>query len=163
MKPSRLGGTVSLTTLATALFLASQSPMVIANSDTCCADAAKKSTVATVNRGYLNTPRSREEFPWLTRGGTIAESRRQSPKEALAALKGNRALASSPRFLEEHPELLRSEGTFALTRPTVVPAYVMQNSAFAASPRTREEFPALLRAPASVITPDTKLQIAPLK
>lgn len=131
-------------------------------SDSCCEDGAKKASVASVNRGYLSTPRAREEFPWLARAGAAGERDRQSSKDALADLQSNRALASSPRFREEHPELLRAKGTFVVTSPTGVPAQVTKNSAFAASPRAREEFPALLRSPAGV-TPDSKLQIAPLK
>ena len=162
IKRSRLGGTISLSTLAAVLLLASQSSTSFAKTDSCCADV-KQSAAQTLNRGYLTTPRAREEFPWLTRGGPIGETRAKTAPEVIAALKANRALANSPRFIEEHPELLRGAGQFTVTTPAAVPAEVLRNSALVASPRTREEFPALLRLPSAASESDSKVQVAPLK
>jgi hypothetical protein len=157
MKRSRLEGTISLTTMVAVLFLGSQSTSVFANSDTCC--CAKPALSAALNRGYLSTPRAREEFPWLTRGG-IEPGKTAAAKPV--ATTENRALAKTPRYIEEHPEVLRSGKDFPVTLQSSVPAAVLQNRAFAASPRAREEFPALSRTPV-ILDRDDKVQIAPLK
>ena len=93
----------------------------------------------------------------------MTETSAKIASEAIASLKSNRALANSPRFREEHPQLLRGEGKLVLTTPAAVPAEVLKNAALVASPRTREEFPAILRAPSVVLESDSKVQVAPLK
>lgn len=94
---------------------------------------------AAVNHSYLNSPRGREEFPWLARSQSANEARtaRALPAET------NRALMSSPRFREEHPELLRTGGNAATATAQLIPIEIRKNTALAASPRAREEFPAL--------------------
>ena len=147
-------GTIGLSTLSVFLFVASQTQPVFADSGACC---AAKAASAELNRGYLSTPRAREEFPWLTRPGVVLQPRTVAkPVRVL-----NRALANSPRYREEHPELLRPDGTYVLTTRSTVPPEVTRNTAFAASPRAREEFPALQRTPPS--QDSEKIQIAPLK
>ena len=151
-KRSCVGGALSLTTLSVFLFLPSQTQSVFANSAACCPlNAASRE----LNRGYLSTPRAREEFPWLTRNVTTLQIR------AEAKTMVNRALANSPRYREEHPELLRPDGTYAFITRSIVPLEVTKNSALAASPRAREEFPALQRTSVSEIS--EQIQIAPLK
>ena len=66
----------------------------------------------------------------------------------------NQALAASPRYLEEHPELLRipqpveeSEARAARARKQL--AQLAENRALANSPRFLEEHPELLRTPPS--------------
>ena len=149
-----LGGTVGLTTLSVFLFLSSQTQSISANSDVCCPIKAASSEV---NRGYLSTPRGREEFPWLTRNVTALQVRPAAKTPGVL----NRALANSPRYREEHPELSRPAEIFVVSMRSTVPPEVAQNSALAASPRVREEFPALQRTPPSEV--GEKIQIAPLK
>ena len=102
----------------------------------CCAPGSRQ---AAQNSAYQNSPRGREEFPWLAR----AQSRKaaQTPKPSFT--EKNRALANSPRFHEEHPELLRGGGKPAVEIAHSVPVEVRKNVALASSPRAREEFPAL--------------------
>ncbi len=64
----------------------------------------------------------------------------------------NRALAASPRYLEKHPELLRTPPTMEESqakaqRRIETLAKLTQNRALAKSPRFLEEHPELLRTP----------------
>ena len=62
------------------------------------------------NRAVANSPRAKEEFPWLTRGGTEPTRSKEAvttSKSALAEVRENRALAASPRMKELYPELAR--------------------------------------------------------
>src|SRR6267378_1178590 len=62
----------------------------------------------------------------------------------LPRLSQNRALLRSPRYLEEHPELLRSRaGTESRVFEPERPAKPTANIALANSPRYREEHPEL--------------------
>lgn len=63
----------------------------------------------------------------------------------------NRALAASPRFLEQHPELLRPQPSVEETeakdaRIREQLAKLMENRALATSPRFLEQHPELLRS-----------------
>lgn len=106
-----------------------------------------------LNRGYLSSPRAREEFPELARGGN---ERVRSEKVSTPTV--NRALANSPRYREEHP----AGALRALMSPSAIPPELIKNRAFAASPRVREEFPALQRNPAPFKGRE-KFEVAPLK
>jgi len=69
----------------------------------------------------------------------------------------NTALLASPRYLEEHPELLRipsSQEPSALQRDRL--ARLTENTALANSPRFLEEHPELLRR-------EPGFEVAPLK
>lgn len=154
-KKNYLVGTIRLSTLSVFLFVAVQTQPVFADSGACC--AATAASTEPKNRGYLSTPRGREEFPWLTRPGAVLQQRPVAKPAGVS----NRALANSPRYREEHPELLRPEGTYVLTTRSTVPPEVTKNTAFAASPRAREEFPALQRTPP--LFNSQKIQIAPFK
>lgn len=154
IKTNHVGRKIALTTFASFLFLGGQP--VFANSDPCCAN---KTEAVDINRGYLSTPRAREEYPWLTRGGTALVAGKLAKPVTVTA---NRALAKSPRYLEEHPELLRPAGTYVLSAGGLRPPEITKNTAWAASPRVREEFPALRRVSPSP-NGDNKVQIAPLK
>ena len=87
--------------------------------------------------GYLNSPRGREEFPWLARKANLEKAR----SEKLVAVERNSALGRSPRFIEEHPELLRSARVATIGTVVRAPLEISSNKALAASPRAREEFP----------------------
>lgn len=60
----------------------------------------------------------------------------------------NRALAHSPRYIEEHPELIRGTARSSAlheVKPESVGTKLTTNRALAASPRYLEEFPGLAR------------------
>lgn len=62
----------------------------------------------------------------------------------------NQALAASPRYLEEHPELPRTPPSAEAAQAKAARirkqlAKLMANRAWAASPQVREEFPRLTR------------------
>ena len=68
----------------------------------------------------------------------------------------NRAIANSPRFLEEHPALLRTPLSAEALRAraqrrTEHLAKLTRNRALAASPRFLEEHPELLRKPPTLV------------
>jgi hypothetical protein len=107
----------------------------------CC---SQRIGVTAQERGYLNSPRGREEFPAFARMSHSAKSRSEK------RLDRNSALARSPRFLEEHPELSRARQTATGGTVASVPLEVSGNRALAASPRAREEFPALRVKPCAI-------------
>ncbi len=117
------------------------------------------------NRAVAASPRAKEEFPWLTRGGTKPTGSKEAvtkSKSALAEVKENRALAASPRMKELYPELARpavtpSESAVATRSGINALAEVRRNRAFAASPRMKELFPELARGT------ETSIEIAPIK
>ena len=115
----------------------------------CCAPVL---TQTIPHRGYLSSPRGREEFPWLAR--TPPEVPSQAYERP--PVKQNQALANSPRFREEHPELLRPTRRLEGPALPAVPPEVLKNTALAASPRAREEFPGLR----FLLGPSTEKQIA---
>jgi hypothetical protein len=110
------------------------------------------------HREALSAPRTFEQFPELLRAPAMRERPvvdAASRTERIAKLTENRALAASPRFKEEHPEVLQLEqGTITVrVEEWVEPT---SNRALLASPRYLEEHPEILRS-----TP--MLQVAPLK
>ena len=117
-------------------------PGVYAGARNCDCDGRKCKPSAAgvgVNDAYLNSPRGREEFPWQARMRSVNEER--TAKRIV--VEQNRALASSPRYREEHPEILMGGGEATVKVADTAPKAVAKNRAFAASPRVREEFPAL--------------------
>ena len=117
------------------------------------------------NRAVANSPRAKEEFPWLARGGTEPTRSKEAvttSKSALAEVKENRAFAASPRMKELFPELARpavtpSECAVATRSGNNALAEVRRNSALAASPRMKELFPELARGA------ERTIEVAPLK
>ena len=117
------------------------------------------------NRAVANSPRAKEEFPRLTRGGTEPTRSKEAvttSKSALAKVKENRALAASPRMKELYPELARpavtpSESAVATQSRINALAEVRRNSALAASPRMKELYPELRF---DAVKP---IEVAPLK
>jgi hypothetical protein len=102
---------------------------------------ASTSTQLTDNGALLSSPRYREDYPELLRGGASGEETPAHQAQHLAVLTKNAALAHSPRFLEEHPELLRAASSQE-QQPAVSkadqPRKLTENKAIAASPRYRE-------------------------
>ncbi len=84
---------------------------------------------------------------------------------ASAELTDNAALLSSPRYLEDHPELLRPrpsrEESPALKAQRL--AVLTENAALANSPRFLEDYPALLRSAYSTNLSQTVSQADQLK
>ena len=137
---ARISSLARISLFIAALWVAE--PGVYAGDRNCdCDGKGSKSTVGSVavNDAYLNSPRGREEFPWLVR----TRSQNETRTARTIAAKQNRALASSPRFREEHPEILRTGGNATVKLSDSIPEAVAKNTALAASPRAREEFPAL--------------------
>lgn len=71
----------------------------------------------------------------------------------------NKAVAASPRALEQFPWLSRTTATVRFTRTESVVSIIRKNRALAASPRMLEQYPELARAEqplkSPVPTPDT--------
>ena len=117
------------------------------------------------NRAVANSPRAKEEFPWLARSNTDptrSQKAATTAKSALAKVKENSALAASPRMKELYPELARpavtpSECAVATRSGNNALAEVRRNSALAASPRMKELFPELARGA------ERTIEVAPLK
>ena len=117
------------------------------------------------NRAVANSPRAKEEFPWLTRSDTDptrSQKAATTAKSALAKVKENSALAASPRMKELFPELARptaspSESAVATRSGINALTEVRRNSALAASPRMKELFPELTRGA------ERTIEVAPLK
>jgi hypothetical protein len=89
------------------------------------------------NRAVAASPRAIEVFPWLARNRAepiVSTEAIAKSKNLLTEVKGNRALAASPRMKELFPE-----------------------RALAASPRMREVFPELARGT------ERAIEVAPLK
>jgi len=101
-------------------------------------------------------------FPWLTRGtaSAITAAQASDTKTDLTNVAKNRAIASSPRMLEQFPELARSAQPHKAAGTSIV-STVIKNRAVAASPRAKEEFPWLARGNYTVT--EEPFQIAPLK
>ena len=103
------------------------------------------------NRAVANSPRAKEEFPWLTRPPPLSVDAccdKGEAKNELTEAKKNRAYAASPRVREQFPELAREatqEREFTIAVVAEAPDAVAKNRAWANSPRVREEFPALSR------------------
>lgn len=115
------------------------------------------------NRAVANSPRAKEEFPWLTRTPAPPADAccdKGEVRNALAEAKKNRAYAASPRVRELFPELVRPAQPVRSADSSVA-ATVIKNRAWASSPRVREEFPWLARGSFTVI--EEPFQIAPLK
>lgn len=94
-------------------------------------------------RAVANSPRAREEFPWLTRTpAPPADACRDKGevRNALTEAKKNRAYAASPRVREMFPELGRVP---APSQEFTIAPLVEKNRAFTASPRAKEQFPEL--------------------
>ncbi len=108
----------------------------------------------------------REKDPWLARGQAPRVERKAEPeksnRESITAEK-NRALASSPRALEQFPELVRAprpdaDPTSELSeRPSL-----LSHQALVSSPRFAEEFPKLARR-RSRAEVQAEFHVAPLK
>lgn len=64
---------------------------------------------------------------------------------AIPGLPKNRAILSSPRTLEQYPEILRTQSIARGESQTEKLAKLTENRALAASPRFREEHPELVR------------------
>ena len=97
------------------------------------------------NRAVANSPRAKEEFPWLTRTAaprTDACCDKGEVKNALTEAKKNRAYAASPRVREMFPELSR---TPAPPQEFTIAPLVEKNEALKSSPRYREQHPEALR------------------
>ena len=117
------------------------------------------------NRAIADSPRAREEFPWLARGA--GESRRsqdavKTSESALELVRNNSALSVSPRMLEQYPALARptmtpGEDAVATTGRIDALTKVRRNAALADSPRMQELHPELSRVV------EKTLKIAPLK
>jgi hypothetical protein len=127
--------------------------------------AASAVASASVHRFIVASPHGLEEFPWLLREPSAQKGGRQKSEAAIAAIKKNRAFATSPRVREQFPELARAEWSstdVSSKRATAFspPAQVMKNRALANSPRMKEEFPALARGYAAR---QDETSIAPLK
>jgi hypothetical protein len=122
------------------------------------------------NRAVAASPRAKEEFPWLARGGaepTRSKEAVATSKSALAEVKENRALANSPRMKEQFSELTRpaissSETTVATRSGINALTEVRRNRALAASPRMKEQFPELARDGSAASAKKT-FEIAPVK
>jgi hypothetical protein len=80
----------------------------------------------------------------------------------LTEVKSNRALAASPRMLEQFPELGRPVQPLRKSTESSVVSTVLKNRAFAASPRTIEQFPWLARGWAAQAGEKT-FEVAPVK
>ncbi len=103
------------------------------------------------NRAVANSPRAKEQFPWLARQSAPQAKPTPNAKSALSAIKKNRSLATSPRMLEQFPELARGEqsATVATAKSSSGEsqlANVIRNPALAHSPRMIEQFPELARS-----------------
>ena len=120
------------------------------------ADVAKNSAIA-------NSPRAREEFPWLTREAAspapAAKSSGSRPS-ALAEVMKNKALAASPRTLEQFPELTRPVQPLQKAVGSSIPSTIAKNRALLSSPRTVEQYPELARGG---VVKDKAFEVAPVK
>lgn len=97
------------------------------------------------NRAVANSPRAKEEFPWLTRTPAPradACCEKGEVKNALTEAKKNRAYAASPRVREMFPELAREA---APEREFTIAPLVEKNEGVKSSPRYREQHPELSR------------------
>ena len=97
------------------------------------------------NRAVANSPRAKEEFPWLTRTPSVhadACCDKGEVKNALTEAKKNRAYAASPRVREMFPELAREA---APEREFTIAPLVEKNEGVKSSPRYRELHPELSR------------------
>ena len=75
----------------------------------------------------------------------VAPATQAGERHPWAKLTPNKAILHSPRYLEEHPELLRAtQDEQSSARKTHSLANLNRNSALANSPRFREEHPELL-------------------
>jgi|SRR6185369_16426947 len=108
-------------------------------------------TLFAQDRASSSSPRSREQFPELSRVPQVYSV--EASEQRLAAIKADAAYAASPRVREEFPALDRQFVTrTGDNRP------VIENRALAASPRAKEEFPWLARE-----TGPSPIEIAPVK
>lgn len=97
------------------------------------------------NRAVANSPRAKEEFPWLTRTPSVRADAccdKGEVKNALTEAKKNRAYVASPRIREMFPELNR---TPAPPQEFTIAPLVEKNEAVKSSPRYRELHPELSR------------------
>ena len=126
------------------------------------------SAAALNNRAVATSPRAKEEFPWLARGGnepTRSKEAVTTSRSALADVKGHPALANSPRMKELFPELARpavSPSAVATRNENNALTEVRRNRALAASPRMKEQFPELARG-VSANGAEKSFEIAPVK
>ena len=109
------------------------------------------------NRAVANSPRAKEELPWLTPSDTDPTCSQKAATTAKSA-----ALAASPRIKELFPELARptaspSESAVATRSGINALTEVRRNSALAASPRMKELFPELARGA------ERTIEVAPVK
>jgi hypothetical protein len=121
------------------------------------ADVAKNSAIA-------NSPRAREEFPWLTRETTkpFTTAKPSDSRSVLAEVTKNKALAASPRTLEQFPELLRPLQLSHQSEGSSIPASIAKNRAILSSPRTLEQYPELARGGVSGAS-KSSFEVAPVK
>jgi hypothetical protein len=97
------------------------------------------------NQAVAASPRTKEVFPWLTRGAPSQPAAccdQAEVKNALTEAKKNPAYAGSPRIRELFPELGR---TPAPQQEFTIAPLVEKNVAVLSSPRYREQHPALSR------------------
>lgn len=101
------------------------------------------------NRAIAASPRGKEVAPWLTRGPSpfnadgAMNAQGAKHNTALSEAQRNQAWSSSPRMIEQFPELARS--TPVMQPPFTIAPLVEPNSAVRSSPRILEEYPALSR------------------
>ena len=136
-------------------------------------DLKAQSISSTTKGGTLVTPRMVEEHPelsfWRSRPSVEELRARESRMEKqLARITENRAVATSPRTLEQYPELLRPAVSVEQLRAQTARreaelAKVAKNRAVAASPRTIELFPELARGWKPSSEQENGFHLAPLK
>lgn len=113
------------------------------------------------NVALVSSPRYLEANHELLRAPSSSENSFVLPRRnQLAGFAGNLALANSPRFREEHPELrIISSGQQPIAQNITERdqlSRLTENKALAASPRFRENHPELLRS-------GPVFEIAPMK
>jgi len=128
--------------------------------------AAATEASALVNRLIFASPHELESFPWLLRQSLPPTDTTVVSESALATIRKNRALTSSPRMKEQFPELSRAAQPSAPVRSTAPGLSkldrIIKNQALASSPRMKEEFPELARGSTSQPTEDAFV-VAPVK
>lgn len=129
------------------------------NQSTQAEEANHQLTLVKQNQALMNSPRTRELYPELTRG--IPSS--STTGDQLAKVSSNAALVHSPRIIEQFPQLARSRQTEATSSTDTRLAVIRQNAALSHSPRMLEQYPSLARQPEPSQVELKSANIAPLK
>lgn len=116
------------------------------------------------NRAIAASPRAKEVMPWLARATAkpVVTARSSDARTALTMVKKNRALAVSPRMLEQFPELRCPVQPLHKSSESSIASTKLKNRAYVVSPRVLEQFPFLASGEVAKASAKT-YEVAPVK